>query len=234
MPLLLMPPAPPNTEVFAQPLHPCVTKRCLSVVAAQRLLVLLLRAAVLSGLAASLSACDLLGIETPEQRAAIREAEGKALGGACRHAGRAIEDCYTLNRRADKAAMYAGWREMNDYMKENNIPEVAPILPRPGSQKEEEEEPKPAKKPAPKADAAAKPEADKADKAKGEAGPADKAEPGRDGKSGPAKPDAKAEGKPRPEAKPKPRTGASNPQKADAAQPAPSKPEAASDAKPAS
>lgn len=68
-----------------------------------------------------LSGCDVLGIETATTLAAKREAEGKAVGGACRHAGRSIEDCYANNRRADKAAIFAGWREMNDYMRENNI-----------------------------------------------------------------------------------------------------------------
>jgi hypothetical protein len=68
-----------------------------------------------------LSGCDVLGIETATTWAAKREAEGKALGGACRHAARSIEDCYAQNRRADKAAIFAGWREMNDYMRENSI-----------------------------------------------------------------------------------------------------------------
>ena len=84
-------------------------------------------------LLAALAGCDQLGIESPSAVAAKREAEGKAIGGACRHAGRAIEDCYTLNRKADKGAMFAGWREMNDYMRENKIDEVKPELPPPGA-----------------------------------------------------------------------------------------------------
>ena len=72
--------------------------------------------------------CNLFGGESADTVAARREADGKAVGGACRHAGRAIEDCYTLNRRADKAAVYAGWREMNDYMRENKLEPVAPSL----------------------------------------------------------------------------------------------------------
>jgi len=82
--------------------------------------------AVLTGL--TLSGCNLFGGESAEAVAARREADGKAVGGACRHAGRAIEDCYSLNRRADKAAVYAGWREMNDYMRENKLEPVAPQL----------------------------------------------------------------------------------------------------------
>jgi hypothetical protein len=74
------------------------------------------------------SGCNLSGGESAESVAARREADGKAVGGACRHAGRAIEDCYTLNRRTDKAAVYAGWREMNDYMRENKLEPVAPTL----------------------------------------------------------------------------------------------------------
>ena len=79
----------------------------------------------------ALGACDLLGIEPLSQVQARREAEGKAIGSACRHAGRAIEDCYTLNRKAEKAAIFAGWREMNDYMTENKIAVVAPTIPTP-------------------------------------------------------------------------------------------------------
>ena len=78
--------------------------------------------------AALLSGCEMLGIESPEKLAAVREADGKAVGGACRHAGRAIEDCYALNKKADKAAVFAGWRDMNDYMRENKIDAVPPQL----------------------------------------------------------------------------------------------------------
>ena len=77
---------------------------------------------------ALLGGCDMLGIDSPEKVATAREAEGRAIGGACRHAGRAIEDCYLLNKRADKAAIFAGWRDMNDYMRENKIEPVAPQL----------------------------------------------------------------------------------------------------------
>ena len=78
-----------------------------------------------------LAGCDQLGIESPEKIAAARTAEGAAIGGACRHAGRAIEDCYTLNKKADKAAIFAGWRDMNDYMRENKIDAVSPQLENP-------------------------------------------------------------------------------------------------------
>lgn len=80
---------------------------------------------LLTGLVA-LAGCDYLGIEAASAAQARRAAEGKAIGAACRHAGRAIEDCFALNARADKASVYAGWREMNDYMTENRIEVVPP------------------------------------------------------------------------------------------------------------
>lgn len=72
-------------------------------------------------LLASLAGCDQLGIESTTATAARREAEGKAIGGGCRHAARSVEQCYEQNKRADKAAVFAGWREMNDYMRENKL-----------------------------------------------------------------------------------------------------------------
>ena len=84
--------------------------------------------ALIAVVALTLAGCDQLGIESPEKIAAARTAEGAAVGGACRHAGRAIEDCYMLNKKADKAAVFAGWRDMNDYMRENKIEPVSPQL----------------------------------------------------------------------------------------------------------
>jgi len=77
---------------------------------------------------ALLTSCDMLGGDSAEKLAAAKEAEGKAIGGACRHAGRAIEDCYALNKKAEKASIFAGWRDMNDYMRENKIDAVAPQM----------------------------------------------------------------------------------------------------------
>jgi hypothetical protein len=84
--------------------------------------------ALIAVAATLLAGCEQLGIESPEKVAAARQAEGSAIGGACRHAGRAIEDCYELNKKADKAAVFAGWREMNDYMRDNKIEPVPPQL----------------------------------------------------------------------------------------------------------
>ena len=79
-------------------------------------------------LALALGGCELLGMEDPAKIAAIKEAEGKAIGGACRHSGRALEDCYVMNPKALKAAIYAGWRDMDAYMRDNAIQAVVPDL----------------------------------------------------------------------------------------------------------
>lgn len=79
----------------------------------------------------ALTGCDQLGIETPQKAAEREQAEAKAVGGACRHALRAIEDCYTLNPKAEKSAVYTGWREMDEYMRENKLEGIAPVVPRP-------------------------------------------------------------------------------------------------------
>jgi hypothetical protein len=83
---------------------------------------------LIAGAAASLAGCDWIGIDSPEKIAATRLAEGNAVGSACRHAGHAIEDCFALNKKSDKAAIFAGWRDMNDYMREHQIGVVAPQL----------------------------------------------------------------------------------------------------------
>jgi len=117
----------------------------------------------LSTLALWLAGCDQLGIESAQSIAARREAEGKAVGSACRHAARALEDCYALNRKADKAAIFAGWREMNDYMRENKIESVTPQFGSPTAAAPEVPQPAPQPAPAETAEPAA-PEPPKADK----------------------------------------------------------------------
>jgi hypothetical protein len=84
-----------------------------------------LSSTLLIAVATLFAGCDFGG-ESADALAARKEAEGKAVGGACRHAGRAIEDCFALNKRAEKAAVFAGWREMNDYMRDNKVETVTP------------------------------------------------------------------------------------------------------------
>jgi hypothetical protein len=71
--------------------------------------------------ASVLSGCEALGIETAAEINAKKEAEGMAIGSACRHAVRSIEDCFGSNPKAPKAAVFAGWKDMDQYMRENEI-----------------------------------------------------------------------------------------------------------------
>ena len=121
--------------------------------------------------ALGLSGCDQLGIETPQKAAERQEADAKAVGSACRHALRAIEDCYTLNPKAEKSAVFAGWREMDEYMRENKLEGTKPLVahgaaskPADSASQAEEDEP-PAKGKGDKAEKSEK--SDKAAKGKG-------------------------------------------------------------------
>lgn len=69
----------------------------------------------------ALAACEQLGLEDQAKIAANREAEGKAIGSACRQTARPLEECYALSPKAQKAAIFAGWRDMDAYMRENKI-----------------------------------------------------------------------------------------------------------------
>ena len=97
-----------------------------------------------------LTGCDIIqqrmGIVDPAEKAAQAEADGRAVGGACRQSGRAIEDCYSIYAWLPKASIYEGWRDMDAYMRENKLETIAPQLPPP-------QPPTTKKRPAPKATA---------------------------------------------------------------------------------
>lgn len=80
---------------------------------------------LVSLLALTLAACDIPGMG-PDPRIAQREAEGKAIGGACRYALRGIEECYQRNPKAPKTAIFDGWKDMDVYMRENKLAGQAP------------------------------------------------------------------------------------------------------------
>ena len=96
---------------------------------ARSLRTLLIAVSLLLGL----TACDMIqqqmGIEDQAAKAARTEGEGKAVGGACRQSGRAIEDCYAIYAWLPKAPIYEGWRDMDGYMRENKLETVEPQLP---------------------------------------------------------------------------------------------------------
>ena len=80
--------------------------------------------------AALLAGCDIPGMG-PDPRLVQREAEAKAVGGACRHALRGLEDCYLLNPKAAKAAVFSGWKDMDQYMRDNKIDGAPSVLAKP-------------------------------------------------------------------------------------------------------
>lgn len=71
--------------------------------------------------ALTLGGCDAVTALMADPKAAQRVADSKAIGSACRYGLRSIEDCYSLNERASKAAIFDGWKEMDQYMRENKI-----------------------------------------------------------------------------------------------------------------
>ncbi len=64
----------------------------------------------------------------PDPRTVAKEAEAKAIGGACRHALRGLEDCYTLNPKSPKALVFAGWKDMDEYMRANKMEGTPSVL----------------------------------------------------------------------------------------------------------
>lgn len=107
--------------------------------------------------AALLTACDLPFLADEEAKIeAKRQAEGQAVGSGCRYSARPLEECYGMNPKMSKAAIFAGWREMDAYMRDNNIAPVLPPKEEPAPKAAEaapaaEEKPKTAEVPAGKA-----------------------------------------------------------------------------------
>ncbi|MGE5492636.1 MAG: hypothetical protein ACM31P_15275 [Actinomycetota bacterium] len=143
-----------------------------------------------------LAGCDQLGIETPAQTQARQDLEGKAIGSACRQTGRPLEDCYARAQKDKKtklisrASIFNGWKEMDAYMRENNLAIIAPAP---------DEPPAPAPVAAEGENADAKPEEDKADakdaKSTKDAKETEKAPAGKNEKAEPPAKTAPATGK---------------------------------------
>ncbi|OGB31790.1 MAG: hypothetical protein A3F78_07570 [Burkholderiales bacterium RIFCSPLOWO2_12_FULL_61_40] len=68
-----------------------------------------------------LAGCDNIATLLADPRVAQREADAKAIGGACRFGLRSIEDCYALNEKASKSAIFTGWKDMDQYMRDNKV-----------------------------------------------------------------------------------------------------------------
>jgi hypothetical protein len=86
-------------------------------------------AAALAALAILLSGCDAIQQQIGIENSEAKQADAKAVGGACRQSGRAIEDCYAIYSWLPRAFIYEGWRDMDVYMRENSLETVEPQLP---------------------------------------------------------------------------------------------------------
>jgi hypothetical protein len=79
------------------------------------------RVVLIAGLTFGLAGCDYVNtMFAPKSQEEQRE-EGMALGAGCRQAGQTLEDCYTRNPDSLKSGIYAGWKEMHEYMAAMNI-----------------------------------------------------------------------------------------------------------------
>lgn len=91
-----------------------------------------------------LAGCEIPGVY-PDPKVVQREADAKATGGGCRHALRALEDCYALNPKASRSSIFTGWKDMDQYMRENKIEGVkamvSPALPKAEEHEEAAAEP---------------------------------------------------------------------------------------------
>lgn len=94
------------------------------------------RLAILS-FALLLAGCDQITTLMTDPRIAQRAADAKAIGSACRYGVRSIEDCYALNDTVSKSGIFDGWKEMDQYMRDNKI-EGIPSSAAKGSSTEEE------------------------------------------------------------------------------------------------
>lgn len=94
------------------------------------------RLAILS-FALLLAGCDQITTLMTDPRIAQRAADAKAIGSACRYGVRSIEDCYALNDTVSKSGIFDGWKEMDQYMRDNKI-EGIPSSASKGSSTEEE------------------------------------------------------------------------------------------------
>lgn len=97
----------------------------------------------LIAIALLLGGCNLEKL-LEDPKAVQRESDAKAIGGACRFGLRSIEDCYALNEKASKTAVFAGWKDMDQYMRDNKVEGIAAKITRSADGKIEEiiDEPK--------------------------------------------------------------------------------------------
>ncbi len=58
---------------------------------------------------------------SPKEEQQKLKDEAIAAGSACRQAGRSIESCFDRYESLERSGIFLGWKEMDDYMRTNNI-----------------------------------------------------------------------------------------------------------------
>jgi hypothetical protein len=79
------------------------------------------RALLVLPLMLCLSGCNWI-----TQISGLTKESDKAIGASCRQIGLSLADCFLHNPNADKSAIYAGWREMHEYMVKEKLPTMTP------------------------------------------------------------------------------------------------------------
>jgi len=69
----------------------------------------------------SLSGCEQINDQLNKQKLV-----GKAVGAGCRQSGRSLEDCYNRNSKVAKPDIFAGWKEMSEYMQAKKLDVIPP------------------------------------------------------------------------------------------------------------
>jgi len=85
-----------------------------------------MRALLILPLVLGLTGCNWLSHVT-----GLSKGSDQAVGAACRQTGRSLEECYQLNPDCDKGQVFAGWRDMQDYMVKEKLPTMSPPPPPP-------------------------------------------------------------------------------------------------------
>ena len=90
------------------------------------------RLSLVAMLLLALGGCDYIEkFKKPKQTPEEAKAEGIAIGAGCRQVGQSLEDCYQLNPNGLKAGIFAGWKDMHEYMAAKGIETVKPPAPEP-------------------------------------------------------------------------------------------------------
>jgi hypothetical protein len=80
-----------------------------------------MRSLLLLPLVFSLAGCNWFNHVT-----GLSKESDKAIGAACRQTGRSLEACFVRNPTADRGQVFAGWREMQEYMSKQQLPTMQP------------------------------------------------------------------------------------------------------------